>query len=207
MAAVVKYFVKATPSDERSIETLQYMGLPTEPQRFAIVEAYTVTDVQEAFTFSEAEEKTWRDRLVKYISGAGLLKGSDSGRRRTHFREVYERMKSNSIVLGAKHEPDTQAIQKVCLRGSKGGSLSRIAVPVSSNYDLWYSKGEHADGERRYKWEVHPLVRIDPRLAPVKVDTNTGPASGLGNKQAARAAHKTMQSVWAYFVHTYSKGT
>jgi hypothetical protein len=176
----VAYFVKATPVDQQAEQALHALGLPVEPQRFAIVQGYSASPAQDALSALSLKEP-WVRAAADALKHANLLKDSAS------FTAMINRVRNWATVLRVTSKGSNVRLSRT--RGSSG-ELDRLAIPLSSNFEEWYHKGnEHAN------WTVTPVVRIDPRRATVHM-TPSGPAM--------QAAMNRIRGTVQYFVRTYS---
>lgn len=182
----VAYFVRAQPKCEESKAALEALGLPAEVQRFAIVEAYTAGDVQEAldelYGAGSEPNRPWVDAVAQALQRSGLI-DNPSG-----FRTVLKQVNSCARVLAM------EANSRVVLPSKPGARvpgvpLRKLAIPVSSMRDDWYLKPE------RGCWGCSPMVRIDPRRATVQCSV----AKGAMQKAVNKAKKRIM-----YFVQTHS---
>lgn len=189
LAGEVQYCVKATPASARAKEALSALGLPTEPQRFAVVEAYEVNEVQKACS-GLSLATPWVQAAARALTEAGVLPDPAA------FTKLLGTVAQDASVLGMVGDARGSPLQVVLHDGRKSkehqGVLRRLAVPISSNYHEWYGKGEHSS----VNWGVHPLVRIDRRKVKLQVANNTDQV-----KKAIARAMKTPM----YFVHSFSK--
>lgn len=177
-AARVAYFVKATPISPNAKNSVQQLGLPTDPQRFAIVDAYTVDDVQNA-----TKGLTLHDPAVKAVANA-LVKARLLARP-SEVLNLFERVRQNSTVLAMRQ----RAQLHLMLPDSEAGILKRLAIPLSSNCNTMF----RGTGN----WAVAPLCRIDPRLHTLK--PSTVPTGRM------LKACENIRDTMMYFVHTHSK--
>jgi hypothetical protein len=69
------------------------------------------------------------------------------------------------------------------------GTLKRLAIPLSSNFEKWYNRDGTAN------CVVHPVCRIDPR----RCTTVYGNVEG-----SVQSAVTAIRGTMLYFVHTYS---
>lgn len=171
--------MKATPRSPQAVASLRALGLPTEPQRFAIVDAYSVSDAQQACQGIDLKTP-WAAAVAQAMVQAGLLADKES------FINLLLRVQDHATVLRV----GTQSKVMLTRRLPNSGDLHRLAIPLSSNYESWYHKN-NADAN----WAVTPVVRIDPRKAKV-IMTSQNPQMG----RAMDAVRNTLM----YFVHTYS---
>jgi hypothetical protein len=172
------YFVKATVRNEASRASLEALGLPTETQRFAIVEAYKADHVQNGVKGATMKHK-WMSTVAGALAAAKLLPSA------TEYPRLLAKVQNMATVLACAYN------SRVTLKrpARTAGCLMRLAIPVSSNYELWYNK----EGSANYA--VSPVCRIDPR----KCTTVYGNVDGTVQR-AVTAVRSTM----LYFVHTYS---
>lgn len=174
----VAHFVKATPRNAQCVRSLQAMGLPTEPQRFAIVDAYTALEAQQACSGIDLQTD-WAQATAAALVKAGMLADKQS------FLGLLTRVQDFATVLRVGKQ------SKVKLRRTgKPGELVRLAIPLSSHYPAWYHKNNE-----EANWSVSPVVRIDPRKAKVKMNSES--------QQMSRAMDE-VRATLMYFVHTYS---
>jgi hypothetical protein len=178
----VSYFVKATPRSPEDRETVQALGLPTEPQRFAILDAYTASHAQGACE-GLSMSMPWVKAAAKACSAAGVLGNNDT------FLDMLQMVQSWAPVLRVGKNAQVK-LTRGKGKSRRSGTLNRIAVPLSSNYEAWYHK-DNPDAN----WVVQPVVRIDPRKAKTKM-TSKG--------EEMDRAIKAVNSTKAYFVYTYS---
>jgi hypothetical protein len=160
------------------MEAVQALGLPTQPQRFAIVQAYCAKDVQAGLATATAQ-KPWVRAAAQALVDAKLLKT------RRDYLDLLSKVRGMATVF-AIGEGSRVALQA---RTHGGGSLKVLAIPLSSNYEAWYHHTPHAN------WAVHPVCRIDRRRVSVTMDTGQQDAD-----RAVAVARRTLM----YFVHTYS---
>jgi hypothetical protein len=175
----VVHFVKCTPKSPAAEQALLALGLRTEVQRFAIVEAYTCTRAQGACE-GLSLQTPWVQAAARALVAAGVLADRNS------FLGLLHKVRDGATVLRVGQ----QCKVRLTRRNDTSGELHRLAIPLSSNYVTWYHKNnELAD------WAVTPVVRIDPRKAKVTM-TATSP----GMTRAIEHVKKTLM----YFVETYS---
>jgi hypothetical protein len=175
----VAYFVKAVPRCARAAACLQRLGLPVEPQRFAIVDAYTTTQAQQACQGVDLQTD-WAKAAATALVSAGILADKPS------FITLLQRAQDNATVWRVGQ----QSKVKLTRRLGQAGELHRLAIPLSSNYESWYHKDN-----LNANWSVTPVVRIDPRKAKVQMRSE--------NAQMNRAMD-AVRNTLMYFVHTYS---
>jgi hypothetical protein len=177
----VLYVVKATPKGTKQQKALQALGLPVEPQKFAIVEAYRTTEVQGGCKVSHSEP--WVKAVAKALVQANLLTNISS------FKTLLETVQERATVLRAGKD----SLVKLTRRSlPNSGALQELAIPLSSKYESWYHKGN-----TQANWHVQPVVLIDPRRAKVTVQTKD-------LKPEVKAALTAVSTALMYFVHTYS---
>lgn len=181
----VAYFLKATPRSTQAAAALQALGLPTEPQRIAMVDAYSAQDVQGGLSDIDMKVE-WVSCVADALVKAGLL------RRRDGFLGLLQHVRNGATVLAVGPQAKVELTQ----RSSQSGTLRRIAVPLSSKYEVWY----HKPGTEGANWAVYPVCRIDPRKAKVGNVTLAG-----GGRVALQSAIHAVQNRLLYFVHTYSR--
>jgi hypothetical protein len=175
----VVHFVKCTPRDALATRALLALGLPTEPQRFAIVEAYTATLAQQACQ-GLALQTPWVLAVARALVSSGVLADRKS------FLHLLRKVSDWATVLRV----GKQCKVRLARRPGNSGELHRLAIPLSSKYEAWYHKdNEHAN------LTVTPLVRIDPRKAKVQMTP-----SSPGMSRAIEDVKKTLM----YFVYTHS---
>jgi hypothetical protein len=175
----VVHFVKCTPKGPEAAGALLALGLRAEPQRFAIVEAYTSTRAQGACDGLNLQTP-WVQAAARALVSSGVLADKKS------FLSLLHKARDGATVLRVGQ----QCKVRLTRRHDNSGELHRLAIPLSSNYVTWYHKDNVlAD------WAVTPLVRIDPRKAKVSM-TPTSP----GMTRAIEQVKKTLM----YFVETYS---
>jgi hypothetical protein len=180
----VQYFVKAAPCSDDATAALRQLGLPTAVQRFAIVDAYRATNAQSGLEVTGKEK--WFKAVSQALCSAGLLQTLDC------FAALLQEVRDWSMVLAVGED----ARVKLTRRTATSGTLMRLAIPLSSKYAEWYSKEEAVSN-----WSVHPLVRIDPRRAPIgSLDL---PAGG-GKRRPMESAIQRIVDAKLYFVHTWS---
>jgi hypothetical protein len=150
-----------------------------EPQRFAIVDAYTVSEAQQACLGVDLQTD-WAQAAADALVRAGMLGNKQS------FINMLLKVQDNATVLRV----GKQSKVKLTRRAGQAGELRRLAIPVSSNYERWYQKNNKAAN-----WAVTPVVRIDPRRAKVQMKSE--------NAQMSRAMD-AVRNTLMYFVHTYS---
>jgi hypothetical protein len=174
----VAFFVKATVG-EKCMDAVQALGLPTQPQRFAIVQAYSAEDVQGGLAAATAQ-KPWVKAAAQALVDAKLLTTTGA------YLRLLAKVRDMATVLAIGEG------SRVALKGRTpgGGSLKLLAIPLSSNYEAWYHRTPSAN------WAVHPVCRIDRRRVKVHMDGGRREVD-----RAIAAARRTLM----YFVHTYSK--
>lgn len=177
-AGRVAFFVKAEVRDDNCREALRALGLPTETQRFAIVDAYAATDVQKG-TQGATMKQPWVSAVAHALVSARLLM------RPTEYPRLLGKVQDMATVLAIGHQ------SRVTLRRASpaAGTLKQLAIPLSSNFEQWYHLNE---GDNL---AVHPVCRIDPRKCTTVVGDGTG---------AVRTAINAVRNTMLYFVHTYS---
>jgi hypothetical protein len=173
----VEYFVKAEPRSEVCKQAVAALGLPTEPQRFAIVEAFVAEDVQKSLS-----KLTLKTPWVKEVANA-LVKARIT-EKPTDFLGLLSAIQASCPVLAIG---DSSRV-KLRLPSAEAGSLARLAIPISSNCQAWYNKDAN--------WGVLPLCRIDPRKSTVNMDVDAGRMQGAVNR---------LGKTKLYFVYTWSK--
>lgn len=171
--------MKAVPRSRDSAKALIELGLPVQPQRFAIVEAYVTEEAQQACN-GISLKTPWAKAVAQAMVSAQILDDTDS------FMSLLMQVQAMATLLRVTKK------SRVVLRKrqSSAGALHRLAIPLSSNYEEWYHKDNPAAN-----WAVEPVVRIDPRNASVKI---ADPKPEMS--KAITAAKNTL----LYFVHTYS---
>lgn len=200
----VAYFVRAQlKTSDRVKEAAEKFGLPAEVQRFAVVDAFVATERQRACLHSDmAAQLQWSQKKGWLYAPAKALIDQ---RIFTHPQDCLTLLKSvqaASSVLGI----DAKSVVKLKNPHSRSGEdeLTRLAIPVTSQYEDWYRKpggtvaSRDKDGSIA-NWGVHPLVWIDPRRAKATASFPEDRPSTVGN-----AVQKSKDTL-AYFVHTYSK--
>jgi hypothetical protein len=174
----VAYFIKATlrdtPGAKRAAKAL---GLPECVQRFALVDAYVVDNVQVA-----AQKLSLQDKAVEAVAGA--LVDAKIIKSKGGFLDLLRWARDAAPVLALRDGA------LVHLRGSGDtpGTLKRLAIPLSSNWPSLYHDTDN--------WTVAPVCRIDPRKVQVQMPTDC-PAE-------MQSAINSIRKTRAYFVHTYS---
>jgi uncharacterized protein YgbK (DUF1537 family) len=174
----VAYFVKAIVRDDKSQEALQALGLPTETQRFAIVDAYEVENVQSGAK-SATMKQPWVSAVGRAMAAAKVLHSA------AEYPRLLAKVQDMATVLACAYN------SRITLKrpSRMAGSLKRLAIPVSSNFEQWYNR------EGAANHAVHPVCRIDPR----KCTTVYGKVDGK-----AQSAVTAIRGTMLYFVHTYS---
>jgi hypothetical protein len=174
----VAFFVKATVRNPLCRDALAALGLPTDTQRFAIVDAFTAMDVQRG-TKGVTMKQPWVTAVGGALVSAKLVAEANE------FPRLLARVQDGATVLACPYK------SKVTLRrpSPSAGSLTRLAIPLSSNYEQLYHRGETDN------YAVHPVCRIDPRRCTTIYGKVEGPA---------RAAVTAIRGTMLYFVHTYS---
>jgi hypothetical protein len=175
----VLYFVKATPRTAAEEKSLQALGLPQKPQRFAIVEAYPVSQAQDGCKVDPTSD--WMKAVVAAMKASGVLTPS------SNIKQLLNMVKERAAVLRAAKDSQVKLTRR-----SKESGLRRLAIPLSSNYACWYHKGND-----EANWHVQPVVMIDPRRA--KVTLKTKDITAQMNRALAAVTTTLM-----YFVYTYS---
>jgi hypothetical protein len=170
--------VKATVRNERCRAALAALGLPTDTQRFAIVNAFAAQDVQKGMTGVNMKQ-AWARAVGGALASAKLLPSA------ADFPRLLAKVQDMATVLACPKK------SKIALRrpSPAAGSLERLAIPLSSNCVQLYHRGGSAN------YAVQPVCRIDPRKCKTLFGTAEGPV-----RSAATAVRGTMM----YFVHTYS---
>jgi hypothetical protein len=173
----VAYIVKAQPRSATCGEAVSKLGLPLKPQRFAIVDAFVVQDVQNAtknLTLKDAGMKEVARALVK----AGLI------RQENGILHLLKSARESAPVLAMGKDA------RVHLRGTdpEAGVLKRLAIPLSSNCASWCRTTDN--------WSVAAVCRIDPRKVKLQMNVDPGPMQAAVNR---------ISNTKLYFVHTYSK--
>jgi hypothetical protein len=179
----VAYFVKCTLANKEAKQAAKALQISTGTHRFAIVDAWTVEDVQHGISDADYRQD-WAKHAAKVLTQAKLL------RREHMFRDLLLHVQEDATVLAMS--ADTVMIRN---QGGRGGTLKRLAVPVSSLYEQYY--GRPAPDEAN--WAVHPLVRIDKRKVSLRL--------GIDERKdtPTSRAIKCIRGRSQYFVHTYSK--
>lgn len=176
----VACFVKAEPRTPAAKSAAARLGLPTHPQRFAIVDAYVAEDVQ-----TVTKDITLQTEGVKEVAGA--LVAARLLSRPRQFLSLLERVRQQATVLAVGKA------SQVRLRGpnsddAAAGALTRLAIPLSSNLQASYP--------RCHTGAVAPVCMIDPRTEKIVMDVEHGPM---------QAAVRRITDTKLYFVHTFSK--
>jgi hypothetical protein len=174
----VVHFVKAVPRPD-ALGSLLALGLPVEPQRFAIVQAYTASQAQQACMGVDLQTD-WAQAAAGALAKAGMLADKQS------FINMLLKVQESATVLRVGRHSQV----KLSRRASEAGELHRLAIPVSSNYETWYHKNNEAAN-----WAVTPVVRIDPRKARVTMRSEN---------EVMNRAMDAVRNTLMYFVHTYS---
>lgn len=185
----MKYFVKAIPDTDNPdcLETLRAMGLPEEPQRFAIVDPYLVHDVnkglmKELTDDSGKGEKKWVERVKNACIDSGVCEGEQ------HWKEMLEFVQYHITVLAMRSNSQL-SLKHDTVRGA--GTLKVLAVPVSSRYEEWYM-------DKKGAYTVDPKVRMDPTKQGVD-----GIECKKGTPEAS--AETRRKNTTYYFTNTYSR--
>lgn len=177
---MVLCFVRVTPKTRRDAEAFKNLGLPQEPQRFAIVQAFAASEVQQAC--KGAYQTGWAATVAKAMVAAQVIQNT------AQFRTILRTVNEGASVLRVASDSRV----KLSRRHGTSGSLQTLAIPVSSNYEDWY----HKDNTEA-NWHVAPVVLIEPRRMTIKV---TGTIKCPKMKSALEAVKKSAM----YFVNTYS---
>lgn len=172
--------MKATPRTAAEEKCLQALGLPQKPQRFAIVEAYPVSQAQDGCKVDLKSD--WMKAVVAAMRASGVLTPG------ANIKQLLNEVKERAAVLRAAK--DSQV--KLTRRSKESGELRRLAIPLSSNYARWYHKGND-----EANWHVQPVVMIDPRRAKVTLKTKDITAQ-------MNSAMAAVTTTLMYFVYTYS---
>ena len=177
----VQYFVKAVPLPifQRHLEAL---GLPTQPQRFAIVDAYLADNVQHGMDLSAEDYEEWVTPVQQACVSAGLC------RDHREFKNMLRTVEQFSELLAVAKDHS-----RVVLRhpGRQGRGLETLAIPLSSQAAEWYSASKGPDS-------VEPVVRIQPSKKPLqRVRGERDPNS--------ERAKKAMDNTLMYFVPPYAR--
>jgi hypothetical protein len=174
----VAFFVKAVVRDNECRAALQALGLPTETQRFAIVDAYAASDVQKGVTGVDMKQD-----YVKAVGGA--LAAAKLLPQASDYSKLLDKVHEMATVLACAKK------SKVTLKrtAKTAGRLKRLAIPLSSNYEQWYHRAESDN------YAVHPVCRIDPRKCTTVFSNVTA---------TVQPAIKAVRDTMLYFVHTYS---
>lgn len=180
----VAYFVKCTLANEEAKQAAKALGISVGTHRFAIVDAWTVEDVQHGIQERDYKEP-WAKHAAKALVQAKVLRSE------TDFRALLQSVQEDACVLAMS----AHSAVKLQQQQGRGGTLSRLAVPVSSLYERYYGKPEPAE----CNWSVHPVVRIDKRKVSLRLDVDE-----RKDTPSARAI-KAIRGRAQYFVHTYSK--
>lgn len=180
----VAYFVKCTWANDAARDAGTALGISLGTHRFAIVDAWTVEDVQ--LGIEEADwEAEWAKEAAKALQKACVVRmGPD-------FRTMLKSVRECASVFAMS----TDSAVKLKHAQGKGGTLSRLAVPVSSLYYEYYGRPPPSDSN----WAVHPVVRVDKRKVSLRLDVGESRDSQLSK------AIKSIRGRTQYFVHTYSK--
>ena len=104
---------------------------------------------------------------------------------------VIRRAVASASVTAQTCTPGTTRAHAVTLKGTESGELKKIAVPVSSNFEEWYTK----PSMESVIWAIDPVVRIDRRRVTLVLDE---PSYSI--KKMTERANRRKQ----YFVHNYS---
>jgi hypothetical protein len=174
----VAYFVKAILRSEGAKEAARRLGLPGQPQRFAIVDAFVADDVQSAL-----RNVSLRDPPVAAVANAmvkaKLVKEPQA------YLGLLSKVQAGATVLAVGQQSEAH----LSIPGApEAGTLQSLAVPLSSNFATWYQETAN--------WAVAPICRIDPRLSKLQMQVGSGPMQSAVNRITATKM---------YFVHTYSK--
>jgi hypothetical protein len=164
--------------NDASRDALRVLGLPTETQRFAIVDAYKADNVQNGAK-GAIMKHAWVSTVGGALAAAKLLPSA------AEYPRLLAKVQDMATVLACAY--NSRITLKRPTRTS--GCLKRLAIPISSNFEQWYNR----DGSANFA--VQPVCRIDPR----KCTTVCGNVEGAVQRAVA-AARNTM----LYFVHTYS---
>jgi hypothetical protein len=89
----ILYVVKGTPKGVKQRKALQALGLPVEPQKFTIVEAYRTTQMQRGCKVNHSDG--WVKSVTKALVQAKLLTNS------TGFKLLLETVEERANVLRA----------------------------------------------------------------------------------------------------------
>jgi hypothetical protein len=176
----VLHFVKAVPRSKEASQCLEALGLPTEAQRFAIVEAYVATDAQDA-----CSSITLKDQWAAAVAAA-LVKARQFGTPKD-FITLLKKCREQAMVLRV----GKQSRVTLTRRSGASGTLYRLAIPVSGNFEHWY----HRQNDKA-NWAVIPVVRIDRRRATVTLKKSMS--------RTMTAAMDAIRDTLMYFVHTHS---
>lgn len=181
----VAYFVKCKLANDEAKRAARALGISDATHRFAIVDAWTVEDVQQGIQEQDARTP-WAKQVAKALVQAKVLHSE------ADLKRLFRAAQESASVLAMPTDG------RVMLQhaAGRGGTLRRLAVPVSSLYEQYY-------GREGSNWGVHPVVRIDKRKVSVNVTLASTREPGGVNE--ARKAIKAIQRRSQYFVHTHSK--
>jgi hypothetical protein len=84
--------VKAVPRSTEAVASLQALGLPTEPQRFATVDAYIAQEAQQACNGIDMKTD-WAQAAAAALVNAGMLADKQS------FLNLLLRVQESATVL------------------------------------------------------------------------------------------------------------
>ena len=179
----VNYFIKATPS-KTALGAARELGLIVKAQRFAIVEAYVGKEAQGA-----GKGLSMQTEWVK--AGGRAMYSARVTQREDGILGVISKAVESASVTAQTCTPGTARARRVTLKGSRSGELKKIAVPITSNFEEWYTK----PAVESVNWVVSPVVRIDRQ----KVDLSVPEPEYHVGKMLDRASRRKQ-----YFVNTYS---
>jgi hypothetical protein len=133
----VVQFVKAVPWPD-ALGSLLALGLPVEPQKFAIVEAYIGSQAQQACMGVDLQTD-WAQAAAGAQAKAGMLADKQS------FIHMLLKAQESATVLRVGR----QRQGKLSRRASEAGELHMLAIPVSSHYETWRKLGCDAGSKDR----------------------------------------------------------
>lgn len=164
-----------TPRTGNTVQRyLDLLGLQTNPQLFAIVEAYTTEEIQEVLKLDVADN-AWVNPVIEACKEARILNN------RHEFDDLLNVVEAHSQVHAvprrASGEPNAAGAGRLLLRYGQQAPLTTLAIPTSSNSKAWYLPDQGPV-------EVYPATRFDPRRQPIKVDAGAGAAIQRAVKKA-----------------------
>ena len=192
----IKHFVKATVRSNTHAKALRKLGLATDEQRFAIVNLYETTSVQEGLHgVKVGNGGTWWANAV--AQSMAEQRHYDMPGRFQQFRKLLDNVTRDALVLAVKRPHQDQqkrwyTAQVTARSKLDGEALREFAIPLSSNHEERYARPDAGQAN----WQVEPVVKIDRDLAKVEIKDAT-------DKDVRVAIERIKKQQW-YFVQTHS---